>query len=209
MATFIETAQQMGICLEYSVSVFRKDPPEKILKIVEIIKASTSKVIVAFLSHKDMDVLIPELSHHNLTGYQWVGSESWIFESETAAMDRHHILDGAIGLFIPKAHVSGMREFILDVKPLNSTSQKLFTEFWEKLFSCKFKQSKSSARNQRECTGHEDVTGVQNSFTYMSLMPIFYNVYKGVYAVAHALHNILSCNKTCNKKMQLEPLMVS
>uniref|UniRef100_A0A671U6K4 G-protein coupled receptors family 3 profile domain-containing protein n=1 Tax=Sparus aurata TaxID=8175 RepID=A0A671U6K4_SPAAU len=196
MAIFLETAQQMGICLEYSVSVFRKDPPEKILKIVEIIKASTSKVIVAFLSHKDMDVLIPELSHHNLTGYQWVGSESWIFESETAAMDIHHILDGAIGLFIPKAHVSGMREFILDVKPLNSTSQKLFTEFWEKLFSCKFKQSKSSAGNQRECTGHEDVTGVQNSFTYMSLMPIFCNVYKGVYAVAHALHNILQ-NDLC------------
>ena len=209
MAIFTETAQHLGICLEYSVSVFRTDPPDKLQKITEIIKASTSKVIVAFLSHKDMDVLIPELSHHNLTGYQWVGSESWIFDSQTAAMDRHHILDGAIGLSIPEAHVSGMREFMLDVKPLNSTSQKLFTEFWENLFSCKFKHSKSSAGNQTECTGQEDVSGVQNSFTYMSLMPIFYNVYKGVYAVAHALHNILSCNKTCDNNMQLEPLMVS
>uniref|UniRef100_A0A8C9Z5Q5 Extracellular calcium-sensing receptor-like n=1 Tax=Sander lucioperca TaxID=283035 RepID=A0A8C9Z5Q5_SANLU len=185
IAIFTETAQHLGICLEYSVSFFRTDPPEKIQKIIYMIKASTSKVIVAFLSHMDMDVLIHELSNHNLTGYQWVGSESWIFDSQIAAMDINHILDGAIGLSIPKAHVSGMREFMLDVKPLNSSSNEMFPEFWETLFNCKFKQSKSSPGNQRECTGHEDLTGVQNSFTDMSLMPIFNNVYKGVYAVAH------------------------
>ncbi|XP_049432391.1 extracellular calcium-sensing receptor-like [Epinephelus fuscoguttatus] len=207
MATFTETAQQLGICLEYSVSFFRTDPPDKIQKIIDIIKASTSKVIVAFLSHMDMDVLIHELSHHNLTGYQWVGSESWISDSQIAAMDKHHILDGAIGLSIPKAHVSGMTEFILNVKPLNSSSNEMFTEFWETLFSCKFKQSKSSAENQRECTGHEDLTGVQNSFTDMSLMPIFNNVYKGVYAVAHALHSMFDCNKTCNT-MKLDPYTI-
>ncbi|XP_033486290.2 extracellular calcium-sensing receptor-like [Epinephelus lanceolatus] len=208
MATFTETAQQLGICLEYSVSFFRTDPPDKIQKIIDIIKASTSKVIVAFLSPADIDLLTEKFSHHNLTGYQWVGSEAWIFDPETAAMDKHHILDGAIGLSIPKAHVSGMREFILDVKLLNSSTNELFTEFWETLFSCKFKQSKSSAENQRECTGHEDLTGVQSSFTDMSLMPIFNNVYKAVYAVAYALHSILSCNKTCNMKVQLDPYTI-
>uniref|UniRef100_A0A8C4E961 G-protein coupled receptors family 3 profile domain-containing protein n=1 Tax=Dicentrarchus labrax TaxID=13489 RepID=A0A8C4E961_DICLA len=207
MATFIETAQQLGICLEYSVSVFRTDPPVKIQQIINIIKASTSKVIVTFLSPTELYVIINELAQHNLTGYQWVGSEAWIFDSETAAVDRHHILDGAIGLSIPKAHVSGMKEFMLNVKPLNSSSNEMFTEFWETLFSCRFTQSKSSRGNQRECTGHEDVSGVQNSFTDMSLMPIFYNVYKGVYAVAHTLHNILCLNKTCNRKVQLDPFM--
>uniref|UniRef100_A0A7N8XXP4 Extracellular calcium-sensing receptor-like n=1 Tax=Mastacembelus armatus TaxID=205130 RepID=A0A7N8XXP4_9TELE len=157
MATFTETAQQLGICLEYSVPFFRTDPPDKIGKIIDIIKASTSKVIVAFLTQMDMDVLIHELSKHNLTGYQWVGSEGWILDSQTAETDRHHLLDG----------------------------------FWETLFSCKFKQSESSTGNERECTGHEDLTGVQNGFTDMSLMPIFNNVYKAVYAVAHALHSIL------------------
>nr|XP_046244534.1 extracellular calcium-sensing receptor-like [Scatophagus argus] len=208
MATFIKTAQQLGICLEYSVSVFRTDPPDKIQKIVDIIKSSTSKVIVAFLSPTELYLIIHELSQYNMTGYQWVGTEAWIFDSQTAAMDKHHILDGAIGLSIPKAHVSGMREFMLDVKPLNSSRNELFTEFWETLFSCKFKQSKPSAENQSECTGHEDVTGVKNSFTDMSLMPIFYNVYKGVYAVAHALHNILNCNRKCDKKVQLDSFTI-
>uniref|UniRef100_A0A7N8XL11 Extracellular calcium-sensing receptor-like n=1 Tax=Mastacembelus armatus TaxID=205130 RepID=A0A7N8XL11_9TELE len=171
MATFTETAQQLGICLEYSVPFFRTDPPDKIGKIIDIIKASTSKVIVAFLTQMDMDVLIHELSKHNLTGYQWVGSEGWILDSQTS---------------------------------LNSSGHEIFTEFWETLFSCKFKQSESSTGNERECTGHEDLTGVQNGFTDMSLMPIFNNVYKAVYAVAHALHSILGCNQTCQYKILQE-----
>ncbi|XP_067363747.1 extracellular calcium-sensing receptor-like [Channa argus] len=208
MATFTETAQQLGICLDYSVSFIRTDPPNKILNIIQMIKQSTSKVIVAFLSFLDLDVLMYQFSEHKLTGYQWVGSEGWIFDSQTAEMDQHHILDGAIGLAIPKAHVSGMREFILDVKPLNSSGAEMFTEFWETLFSCKLKYSKSSAENQKECTGHEDLSGLQHSFTDMSLMPIFNNVYKGVYAVAHALHNMLGCNETCNYKVQLDPFVI-
>uniref|UniRef100_A0A668RDL0 G-protein coupled receptors family 3 profile domain-containing protein n=1 Tax=Oreochromis aureus TaxID=47969 RepID=A0A668RDL0_OREAU len=207
IATFTETAQQLGICLEYSVSFFRTDPYEKIQKIIDIIKASTSKVIIGFLSHFDMDVLLHEFSLNNLTGYQWIGSESWIFDSQTAEMDIYHILDGSIGLSIPKSHVTGLKEFMLDVKFLNSSNNELFTEFWEALFNCKFKELKSTAENPRECTGHEDLTGVKNSFTDMSLMPIFNNVYKGVYAVAHALHNILNCNKTCEKNVQLDPFM--
>ncbi|XP_008423319.1 extracellular calcium-sensing receptor-like isoform X2 [Poecilia reticulata] len=207
MATFTETAEQLGICLEYSVSFFRTDPLEKIQKVIKTVKESTAKAIVAFLSHRDMEVLIHELSNHNLTGYQWVGSESWIFDSQIAAMDKKHILDGAIGLSIPKAQVSGLREFILDVRPLMSSNNELFTKFWEALFQCKFKK-KQLTEFQKECTGNEDLTGVENSFTDMSLMPILNNVYKGVYAVAHALHNVLSCNKTCNNNVQLDPYMI-
>ncbi|KAM9852840.1 uncharacterized protein ACBR49_003705 [Aulostomus maculatus] len=208
MATFTETAQKLGICLEYSLSFFRTDPPDKIKKIIDIIKTSTSKVIVAFLSHFDLDVLIHEFSRHNLTGYQWVGSESWIFDSQSAALDKHHILDGAIGLSIPKAQVSGMKEFILDVKPLNSSGNEIFTEFWETLFNCEFQPTVSSAGRQRKCTGYEDLSGVKNTFTDMSLMPIFNNVYKAVYAAAHALHSSLGCDKTCNSSVRLEPFTI-
>ncbi|XP_067364247.1 extracellular calcium-sensing receptor-like [Channa argus] len=208
MATFTETAQELGICLEYSVSLFRTDPPNKIEKIIKTIKYSNSKVIVAFLSALDLDVLMYQLSQHNLTGYQWVGSEGWIFDSQIAEKDQHHILNGAIGLSIPKVHVSGIKEFILDVKPLNSSGNDILMKFWEALFSCKFNQSMPSAKNQRECTGHEDLSELKHSFTDMSHMPIFNNIYKGVYAVAHALHNILGCNETCNYKVQLDPFTI-
>ncbi|KAF7218548.1 extracellular calcium-sensing receptor-like [Nothobranchius furzeri] len=207
MATFTEAAQQFGICLEYSVAFFRTDPKEKLQKIIDTIKASTSTVIVAFLSPRDMEVLIYELSLQSITGFQWVGSEAWMFDSKIAALNTNHVLDGAIGLSLPKAHINNFREFMLDVKTLNSSNDNLFTEFWEALFSCKFKQSQSEII-QKECTGQEDVTGVQNSFPDMSLMPIFNNIYKGVYAVAHALHIVLQCNKTCNNNVNINQLKI-
>uniref|UniRef100_A0A3Q1IW18 G-protein coupled receptors family 3 profile domain-containing protein n=1 Tax=Anabas testudineus TaxID=64144 RepID=A0A3Q1IW18_ANATE len=196
MAIFTEAAQQLGICLEYSVSFFRTDPRSKIQKIIEMMKHSTSKVIIAFLTFPEMDMLMNNLSPHNFTGYQWVGSEGWIIDSQTAEKDRNHILDGAIGLSIPRAHVSGLREFILNLKPLNLMENTMLAEFWEALFNCKFKQSNSTTENQTECTGNEDLSGLQKSFIDMSLMAIFNNVYKGVYAVAHAFHNFLVSNST-------------
>uniref|UniRef100_A0A8C6T4E4 G-protein coupled receptors family 3 profile domain-containing protein n=1 Tax=Neogobius melanostomus TaxID=47308 RepID=A0A8C6T4E4_9GOBI len=203
MATFTETANQLGICLEYSVPFISTDSPEKLLSIVNIIKQSTSKVIVTFVQPRDFITLITALSEHNVTGYQWVGTEAWIVDSEIVAMNKHHILDGAIGVSIPEAHVRGIEEFMMDVKPLNSSGNQLFTEFWEALFSCEF----NSKNNQKRCTGTEDLSDVKNSFTDMSLMPILNNVYKGVYAVAHALHKILKCNKTCDTNVTLDPSM--
>ncbi|XP_052438176.1 extracellular calcium-sensing receptor isoform X3 [Carassius gibelio] len=78
MATFIEAAEKEGICVEYSVAIYRTDPREKFLEVIEIIKKSTSNVIVAFADGNDLDILIKELYYQNVTGYQWVGSEGWI-----------------------------------------------------------------------------------------------------------------------------------
>ncbi|XP_055370140.1 extracellular calcium-sensing receptor-like [Betta splendens] len=207
MAIFTETAQQLGICLEYSVAFFRTDTPNEIRKIIDIIRISTSKVIVAFLHFPDMDVLMYKLSEHNMTGYQWVGSDGWIFDSEIAELDKYHILDGAVGVSIPKTHVSGMKQFILDLKPVSSSGNMILKEVWEVIFGCKFKLS-NSTENEKQCTGHEDLGGLEYSFIDMSLMPVFNNVYKGVYAVAHALHKLLGCDETCNITVQLNPLTV-
>uniref|UniRef100_A0A8C5FGP1 G-protein coupled receptors family 3 profile domain-containing protein n=1 Tax=Gadus morhua TaxID=8049 RepID=A0A8C5FGP1_GADMO len=208
MATFTDTATQLGICLEYSVSFFRTDPSEKIQRIINIIKGSTSRVIVTFLSYTDLEILIDEFAHHNLTGYQWVGTEAWISDSVTATTEGHYILDGSVGLAIPKAEVSGLREFMLDVKPLNSSGEKLFTQFWETAFHCSFKRTKETAGSQKECTGYEDLAGLENSFNDMSLMPIFNNVYKGVYAIAHSLHNILGCGQKCSNTASPDPFTI-
>lgn len=205
MATFQAAAEHMGICLEYSMPFFRNYPQEKVMQLVEQVRLSTSRIVVAFLSHLDLEVLLHVFAEHNLRGYQWVGTEGWISDSYIASLDHHHILSGAIGLSIPKAQVTGLKEFILDIKPLKSSGNTIFTELWEALFKCRFTSLNQS--DEKTCTGNEDLSGVNNIFTDMSLMAIFNNVYKGVYAVAHALHEALNCKDTCAKH-QPEPHMV-
>ncbi|XP_027017665.1 extracellular calcium-sensing receptor-like [Tachysurus fulvidraco] len=204
MAAFTEAAEQLGICLEYSLPYFRTYSDEKVLNIIQQIKSSTSRVIVAFLAHWDLEILLQVFFKHNITGYQWVGTEGWISDSELAAKDEHHILKGAIGLAIPKTTVTGLKDFILDIKPLKSVGRDIFTKFWEALFKCKYAMQNATMDYQL-CTGDEKLSEMENTFTDMSLMPIFSNVYKAVYAIAHTLHELLGCKETCPTKKQPDP----
>ncbi|XP_066541165.1 extracellular calcium-sensing receptor-like [Hoplias malabaricus] len=205
MAAFTEAAEQLGICLEYSLPFFRTYSQDKIMRIIEQIKISTSRVIIGFVDTWDLEILLHVLSEHNVTGYQWVGTEAWIFDPELAALDKHNILQGAIGLAIPKTTVTGLKEFILDIYPLKTAGSAIFTEFWEALFMCKYTIQNKTVHLQL-CTGKEKLSDMENTFTDMSLMPIYSNVYKGVYAVAHTLHSLLDCTQTCPTKKQPDPL---
>nr|XP_009291964.2 extracellular calcium-sensing receptor-like [Danio rerio] len=207
MATFTKVAEQMGICLEYSLPFFRTYTEDKVMRIIEQIKSSTSRVIVGFLAHWDLEVLLHKFVEYNITGYQWVGTEAWISDSVIASMDTHHILQGAVGLAIPKTKVTGLQEFILNITPLKSSGGAIFSEFWEALFQCKY-SNKDTSVSINACTGKEELSQVENLFTDMSLMPIFSNVYKGVYAVAHALHELLGCKDKCALKKQPDPVTV-
>ncbi|XP_036441641.1 LOW QUALITY PROTEIN: uncharacterized protein LOC118818483 [Colossoma macropomum] len=205
MAAFAKTAEQLGICLEYSLPFFTNYSPGKVLRIIQQIKSSTSRVIVAFVTYWDLEILLNVFYEHNITGYQWVGTESWISDSTVARMDKHNILQGAIGLAIPKTTVMGLKEFILDINLMQSAGSAIFTELWETLFKCKYTVQNDS-ENTTMCTGTEKLSEMESEFTDMSLMPIYSNVYKGVYAVAHTLHNLLGCTQKCPTKKQPDPL---
>ncbi|XP_060733763.1 extracellular calcium-sensing receptor-like [Tachysurus vachellii] len=205
MAAFTKIAEELDICLEYSLPFFRTYSKERVLRIVEQIKSSTSRVIVGFVTAREFEILLNVFSEHNITGYQWVGTEGWIANPAAATLDKYNILQGAIGLAIPKTTVTGLKDFILDIKPLKSLGSAIFTKFWEALFTCTYKEQNNSATIP-VCTGEEKVSQVKNPFTDMSMMPIFSNVYKGVYAIAHTLHELLGCKQTCPTKKQPDPL---
>uniref|UniRef100_A0AAR2IQW3 G-protein coupled receptors family 3 profile domain-containing protein n=1 Tax=Pygocentrus nattereri TaxID=42514 RepID=A0AAR2IQW3_PYGNA len=177
MAAFTKAAEQLGVCLEYSLPFIRTYSQEKVLRIIQQIKSSTSRVIVAFVTYWDLEILLNVFYEHNITGYQWVGTESWISDSTVARLDKHKILQGAIGLAIPDT-------------------------------TCKYSVH-NELKHTTVCTGQEKLSEIENEFTDLSLLPIFCNVYKGVYAVAHTLHNLLGCTQTCPAKKQPDPLTVS
>ncbi|XP_026783350.3 extracellular calcium-sensing receptor-like [Pangasianodon hypophthalmus] len=204
MTAFSKIAEKLGICLEYSLPFFRTYSQERVLRIVEQIKSSTSRVILGFVTPREFEILLPVFYEHNITGYQWVGTEGWIADPVAATLDKYNILQGSIGLAIPKTTVTGLKDFILDVKPLKSVGNALFTKFWEALFTCTYR-GQNNSKDITVCTGEEKLSEVKNTFTDMSMMPIFSNVYKGVYAIAHTLHGLLGCKKTCPIKEQPDP----
>ncbi|XP_041120304.1 extracellular calcium-sensing receptor-like [Polyodon spathula] len=215
MATFMQAAQQEGVCIEYSEAIHRTNSKEKIIKTVDIIKKSTSKVIVAFLAQGEVEVLLREILQQNVTGLQWIGSESWITARHLATEESYRVLGGAIGFTINKSIIRGLKEFLVNVHPSQVPGNDLLKEFWETAFSCTLNMQ-DNTENLNPCTGTENLRELNNTYTDVSELRISNNVYKAVYAAAYSLHNLLTCknsqgsfsDKTCANKMNIEPWQV-
>uniref|UniRef100_A0A8C4RV28 Extracellular calcium-sensing receptor-like n=1 Tax=Erpetoichthys calabaricus TaxID=27687 RepID=A0A8C4RV28_ERPCA len=188
MATFVEVAQKEGICIEYSEVIYRTNPREKFLKTVDVIKMASSKTIVAFAIFIDLEFLMKELLLQDVTGLQWVGSESLVSAKNVATKENYRIFKGAIGFSLANAAIPGLKEFLLSVHPSSTPGNAGLIKLWEDMFDCSF-----SASNSKTCTGSENLQQVNNLYTDVSDLRTTYNVYKAVYAVAHALHDLLAC----------------
>ncbi|XDV29274.1 hypothetical protein PO909_032411 [Leuciscus waleckii] len=183
IATFITAANEEGVCIE-------------ILRIVNIIRISTSKVIIAFMSHREIKILVDELFIQNITGLQWIGSDAWITDDSLADSQGHNLLIGSIGFAVRNAQIPGL-------------GPKFLKDFWEHVFDCSLSPSEIRMR----CNGSENLRDVQNSFTDLTDLRFSNNIYKAVYAVAHAVNNLVSCeqnkssipNATCLKLIEIKP----
>lgn len=176
--------------MEYSEAISRTDPGEHIARVVGVIKSGSARVLVAFLAQSEMRILLEEARKQNLTGLQWVGSESWITAGHLATREYSEILTGSLGFTIRKARIRGLREFLLQVHPGPDPQNNVIREFWEEVFGCSFQ---SDLHSETLCSGSERLQDVDNSFTDVSELRISNNVYKAAYAVAQAMQSTLRC----------------
>lgn len=207
MATFLEAAEREGVCVEYSVAIYRTDPRKRFLEVVDIIKKSTSKVIVAFADGTDLDILIKELHAQNVTGLQWVGSEGWITYRYIASPVNYAVVQGAVGFAALNAHIPGLQEFLANSRPSTTAGDQGLVELWETAFGCTLTpQTETHAQSSvPACSGKESLWETNTRFTDVSDASLLNNVYKATYAVAHALHMLFTCkdgqgpfeNNTC------------
>uniref|UniRef100_A0AAV2J2Y4 G-protein coupled receptors family 3 profile domain-containing protein n=1 Tax=Knipowitschia caucasica TaxID=637954 RepID=A0AAV2J2Y4_KNICA len=99
MAIFLTAAQKEGICVEYSEK-FHRTEPEKLKKVVEVVKKGTAKVIVAFLSHVEMNGFLEEMSLQSVTGLQFIGVESWMTADSLITPTSFKVLGGALAAIL-------------------------------------------------------------------------------------------------------------
>lgn len=167
---------------------------------------------MAFMSHREIKILVDELCRQNITGLQWIGSDAWITDDSLADINGHTLLIGSIGFTVRNAQIPGLGPFLQDVNPSQFPKSMFLKEFWENVFQC----SLSPKTTQRSCNGSEHLKYVKHPFTDVSDLRYANNVYKAVYAIAHALDNLLSCkqqkgpfaNPTCAHPTTVQPWQV-
>uniref|UniRef100_A0A667ZWX6 Vomeronasal 2, receptor 1 n=1 Tax=Myripristis murdjan TaxID=586833 RepID=A0A667ZWX6_9TELE len=186
---FKEQVEEAGVCISFSETLPKVSSPEDIQRIVDTVVESTAKIIVVFSSDVDLSPLIVELLRHNVTNRTWIASEAWVTSALINQPGVSSVLGGTLGFGVKRANIPGLQSYLLSLDPY---ADSLTEEFWETAANSTLSRA-ARAVPDGLCTGKESLQRLNSTYSDVSQLRITYNVYKAVYAVAHALHNLEHC----------------
>uniref|UniRef100_A0A8C7QI07 G-protein coupled receptors family 3 profile domain-containing protein n=1 Tax=Oncorhynchus mykiss TaxID=8022 RepID=A0A8C7QI07_ONCMY len=203
---FTQQLKDQGGCLAFHLTIPNSPSPAGLRAMADTLQSSRARVVVAFATEGQLLEFLSELAARNITGFQWVASEAWVTASLLTSPQFHPLLQGTLGFSFPGVSIPGLGDFLLKVRPSQTPGSEFINMFWEELFGCKLdfgadSISKSSGLTAM-CTGSEDLRDTESSYSDVSRVRISYNVYKAVYAIAHALHQLLQCDSTGHGQAQ-------
>ncbi|XP_018520071.2 extracellular calcium-sensing receptor-like [Lates calcarifer] len=208
-----------GGCLAYTEILPADGDQSELKRIVDMMKNSTAHVVIVFANQGHVINLMEEVVRQNVTGLQWIASESWTSAAVLQTPRLMPYLGGTLGIAIRRGEIPGLRDFLLQIRPdlhhNNSYENSMVNQFWEHTFQCRFAPPPAGwvEAGGALCTGQEDLENVETEFLDISNLRPEYNVYKAVYALAYALDNMLRCEPgrgpfsghSCGNLQRLEP----
>ncbi|KTF95366.1 hypothetical protein cypCar_00031723 [Cyprinus carpio] len=195
---FQQEMQLFGHCVAFSEILPNDHNPRDIQRIIGLIQASTARVVVVFALSSYLLPLMDEVVLQNMTGRQWIASEAWATSLEYHTPRFLPFLGGTLGIAIRRGEIQGLHDFLLHLHPSNDPRNNMLKIFWENMFGCSFESGdrKSDGEHLKKvCTGKEDLSNTHTTYTDVSGLRASYNVYKAVYALAHALHDLMQCEE--------------
>uniref|UniRef100_A0A3P9AZ88 Olfactory receptor C family, n1 n=1 Tax=Maylandia zebra TaxID=106582 RepID=A0A3P9AZ88_9CICH len=193
---FKEEVEKFGICIAFVGTILRTYTKDRFLKVVEIIKQSTVKVILAFVPEGDFYPLMKEIVNQNITGIQWIASEAWITASRPSTPEIYTAFGGALGFVVQKMAIPNFKHFLTSISPYTDPHAPFVKDFWEIIVGCMpvLPGARTSTDDTtKRCTGNETLMNSEHVFFNVTELRVTYNVYKAVYAIAHALHQLVFC----------------
>ncbi|XP_052438185.1 extracellular calcium-sensing receptor-like [Carassius gibelio] len=190
--SFLQDVEVFGGCVAFSEILPLDNNRKDIQHTVGVIQASTARVVVVFSTSTYLLPLMDEVVLQNVTDRQWIASEAW---ATSPVFHTHHLLPflgGTLGIAIRRGEIQGLHEFLLHLRPNNDQRNNMVRIFWENMFKCRFNIGGTGEKN---CSGQEDLSNTDTAYTDVSELRASYNVYKTVYALAHALHDLMQCEE--------------
>ncbi|XP_056622664.1 extracellular calcium-sensing receptor-like [Triplophysa dalaica] len=182
-----------AICVDYLEIIPKSHSQSRIARIVERIQTSTARVVVTFAIGPDLKVLFEEVVEQNVTNKQWIATEAWSTTTQYFDPSSIPFLAGTIGFALRRADIQGLDAFLAQLSPLKQTNEPFVKDVWEEIFGCSMAQDWKPSFDKPRCTGLENVEKHGRIYTDVSQLRVTYNVYKAVYAIANAIHNMMHC----------------
>uniref|UniRef100_A0A8K9WR54 G-protein coupled receptors family 3 profile domain-containing protein n=1 Tax=Oncorhynchus mykiss TaxID=8022 RepID=A0A8K9WR54_ONCMY len=216
--SFHSSLAESGGCVAYSQVLPKDNRPTELQRIVGEIKSSSARVVVVFSVEAYLLPLVDEVVVQNVKGLQWIASEAWSSSSVFHTPRLMPYLGGTLGIAIRRGEIPGLRDFLLSIRPNdqpdNNPGNNMVRQFWEAVFGCRLEPPAGWVEAGGDvCTGQEDLRDVETNYGDVSELRPEYSAYKAVYALAHALHDLLQCvpgrgpfsGHSCASLERLEP----
>ncbi|XP_029435560.1 extracellular calcium-sensing receptor-like [Rhinatrema bivittatum] len=189
---------RFGVCVAFHETIPLISTMRKTNRIVEVVKKSSTNVILVFSSDPYMCPVMEELSRQNVSGKVWIASEGWSTSPTVSTKELARLMGGTIGFAIHEGQMPGFREFLLKLHPFTSSNPIFVKSFWEVAFGCQWSnptinQTIANGIPNKICTGMEELDTLDNQYFGDSNLRISYNIYNAVYSVAHALRDMDAC----------------
>ncbi|XP_062860388.1 extracellular calcium-sensing receptor-like [Trichomycterus rosablanca] len=202
-----------NVCVAYQEMIPLLYNTRRALEIMRVMNGSSARVVVGFSAEGELTPFLRDYMEQNMTGIQWIASEAWVTSSVFTGSKFYPYLGGTIGFAIKQGHIPGLRDYLTTVNPQTYPDNPLVHELWGTLYGCSPISSFSTSSHLPTCEGHEVLRNEHSAYMNTSSPRIGYNVYKGVYAIAHSLHNLISCqaghgpfvNTTCAESTKIYP----
>uniref|UniRef100_A0A8C2C889 G-protein coupled receptors family 3 profile domain-containing protein n=1 Tax=Cyprinus carpio TaxID=7962 RepID=A0A8C2C889_CYPCA len=218
---FLKESETFNICpayVHFYPVVLMQDAVEEL---VNILKSSFATVIVNFSGESELHSILKECRRQNVTHLQWIASEAWA-TSKALWGNFGDLLKGTLGFAIRRADIPHLGSYLRRVNYSVAQKSQFLSEFWEETFRCRLNASLNThahgeeARNWPPCNCSESLDDVYTPYLDVSQLRVSYNVYKAVYLIAHALHDMTTCepgkgpfqNGTCGSLSQIMPWQV-
>ncbi|XP_030600129.1 extracellular calcium-sensing receptor-like [Archocentrus centrarchus] len=163
--------QGTKVCVAYQEMIPLLYNQQRALEIMQVMRNSLARVVVVFSAEGEMTPFLRDYMTQNITGIQWVASEAWVTASVFTRKEYYPYLGGTIGFGIRTGYISRLSKYLESVNPQRYPNNPLLPL----------------------CSGQESVLEQHSAYLNTSSPRVAYNTYKAVYAIAHSLHNLLTC----------------
>ncbi|XP_069495767.1 extracellular calcium-sensing receptor-like [Ambystoma mexicanum] len=189
-----------GGCVAFMEKISLRFSKEKVLQIAEMIRRHSVKVILVHSIEVHVKVLLQTLYELNVTSKVLIFTAIFIITPGLLDNKAWKIMNGSLGIAPFTDQMLGFEEFLSDLHPFKYPDDIFINLFMEKAFPCKISETKENHSMATEdlgkmpgsCLGDVALKRIRSVFELNDLS-YTYHSYTAVYAIAHALHDLIAC----------------
>ncbi|XP_036619208.1 vomeronasal type-2 receptor 26-like [Trichosurus vulpecula] len=201
-----EEMDRNGLCVAFKERVLPKFDIVEYYELSSKITASSSTVIFIYGDTDSLQELANVFTIYAVYGKVFVSTTAWdiYFDTRVQLLTHFH---GTILFSHSQIEIPGFTDFLRSLKPSVKSEDIFLKTFFESVFNCKFSEKSHIEMSYNMCPEDFPLRDVLFEKFDKIIMELSFNVYKAVYIVAHALHQMLQSEANDKSELGNTPVL--